>query len=142
MKNNKTRIGLSLILAMLLLAVTVSAVSARRGSPWVGRWQTMDYLSDDTSTNTLNITLRGSGPDYQLVWRETYFSLCDGRPGIGRGTAVEDGAVLHASMIFYCTGKPEPVIYIDFTYNANDTLTTVLYIPGPYPQIWNRIPPP
>lgn len=132
------KLGSALILTIILVAVMATAVSARRVSPWVGRWQTMD-IPGDGSTNTLTITHGGRFNNYNLIWRETYFSICSGAPGIGRGRGIEDGTGLHTNFDFYCRGRHTLNIDIDFVYDSlTDTLVTEA---GPDTQTWVRISP-
>lgn len=134
----RIKLGFALILAIVLVAVMATAVSARRVSPWVGRWQTMD-IPGDGSTNTLTITHGGSFNSYNLIWRETYFSICSGAPGIGRGRGIEDGTGLHTNFDFYCRGRHTLNIDIDFVYDSpTDTLISGV---GGDTQIWVRISP-
>ena len=88
MVRTRSRLIIAVVLALFLVAMTASAASARRVSPWVGRWQTMD-IPGDGSTNTLTIMYAGPGETYRLIWQETYFSLCEGAPGIGRGRGLD-----------------------------------------------------
>lgn len=135
---NRFKVGLSLALAVILVAVMATAVSARRVSPWVGRWQAMD-VPGDGSTNTLSISFRGGGGSYGLIWRETYFSICSGDPGIGRAVGTEDSTGLHTTFDFYCMGTHALNIDIDFTYDPlTDTITSNA---GGLIQTWVRISP-
>jgi len=98
--------------------VFAESVDARGVSVWVGTWQSFD-IPGDGSTNTLEITHGASRSTYDLVWTETYFSLCKGAPGIGYGTAYESFSNLYVSMTFYCKGSPEAQHYeLIFTYNT------------------------
>lgn len=134
----RTRIGLALLLALLALAAVSSVASARAVSPWVGRWQTIDVL--DGSTNTLQINFRGDAHRFGLIWRETYFTLCDGAPGIGRGTAVEDLTGFHSTMEFFCAGTSAGTFGIEFVYRPfDDTIVSDEGTPGE--QVWVRISP-
>jgi hypothetical protein len=128
-----TRIGIAIILAIILVTLTVSAVSARAVDIFVGRWESMD-IPGDGSTNTLQISFAHGISSYRLVWSETYFSLCGGRPGIGRGTGYgEYPATLHTTMTFRCGGGGGGTFNIDFVYDsATDTMSDGSYI-------WHRL---
>lgn len=93
-------------------------VHATGVSVWVGTWQSFD-MPGDGSTNTLDITHGSTASTYDLVWLETYYSLCKSASGIGYGTAYESYSNLYVSMTFYCKGHPEPYHFdLVFTYNS------------------------
>jgi hypothetical protein len=126
--------GLSITFAIILVAVMTISVSARRVSPWVGRWQTTDIV--DGSTNTLTISFLSSASSYNLNWQETYFTICSGDPGVGLGTGTEDQIGLHTNINFYCKGAPTGTFNINFTWDSStDTITS------DDGQVWERISP-
>jgi len=134
--NRSFKIGLGIALAVVLVAVLASAVSARAVSVWVGRWQSMD-IPGDGSTNTLVIS---GGPHgrHRLVWRETYFSVCAGAPGIGIGSGQEGigTPTLDVSMTFRCVGLDPQYFDLQFTYDsATDTFYDGM-------NTWHRLTPP
>ena len=137
----RNRIGIALVLVLMLMAVSASAVGAGPRSPFVGRWQTNDPAppAGDGSTNTLTITPRGRSA-FNLRWRETFFSLCSGAPGIGRGTGSETAPnFLDTNFNFYCTGTLAANFDIEITYDpSTDTIETIPIGAG-FPQTWNRI---
>ena len=134
----QTKFWVALLIAVILMTFMSTAVSARRISPWVGRWQTMD-IPGDGSTNTLKIKFSGGASNYKLKWQETYFSICSGDPGVGRGTGTEGLTGLHTNFDFYCRGTLTTNIDIEFTYNpSTDTITSDA---GGITQTWIRISP-
>lgn len=106
---------ISLILAILLVFSLVSVVSAGSKSPFKGSWKTTDH---DNSHLQLNIA-GGGGGNYRLSWRDDYWTICDGGPGIGRGMGTIDSSdpnMLHATLYFYCGGTLVVTISTTFTY--------------------------
>jgi len=98
--------------------MVTESVSATSVSVWVGTWQSFD-IPGDGSTNTLEISYGSTVSTYDLIWTETYISLCNGGSGIGYGTAYESYSNLYVSMTFHCKGSPETQHYdLIFTYNA------------------------
>jgi hypothetical protein len=118
--------------------MTANTASASRVSPWVGRWQTMD-IPGDGSTNTLTIAHAGGGGYYRLIWQETYFTLCEGEPGIGRGTGVDSAHGMETTFNFYCRGVLTLTINMLLVYDhATDTFVSD---PGGLNQTWDRVTP-
>lgn len=106
---------ISLILAILLVFSLVSVVSAGSKSPFKGSWEATD---NDNSHLRLNIA-GGGGGNYRLSWRDDYWTICDGGPGIGRGMGTIDSSdpnMLHATLYFYCGGTLVVTISTTFTY--------------------------
>ena len=135
---NRIRLSIVIVLVFTLLALIAPTADARRVSPWVGQWQTIDVV--DGSTNTLQISFRGGASEYNVIWRETYFTLCSGDPGIGRGIGVEDMSGLSASMNFFCAGSHAGSFTIDFIYNSPDD--TIISDAGTASeQVWQRTSP-
>ena len=134
----RNRFTVVIVLVITLLAVIAPSVGASRVSPWVGQWQTIDVF--DGSTNTLNISFRGGASTYNVIWRETYFTLCSGDPGIGQGIGTEGLPGLQTTMEFICSGSPAGTFNIDFVYNSADD--TIISDEGTASeQIWVRISP-
>lgn len=99
----KLLIMLTFVLTLVGAFTPPAPTHANEVKVWVGRWKPAD-IPGDGSTNILTITWPASrsSSDYRPF---TFFSLCEGAPGIGRGTGVEarDGKLL-VSMDFFCLG--------------------------------------
>ena len=132
------KIGFYVLLVAVLMIGMVSIVSAKPNSPFKGPWEAIDI---DGSFMRLTIAGGGRGV-YRLVWRDTFWSLCDGGPGIGRGTGTIDSSdpnVLNTSMEFRCGGVPALSLAIDFTYDpSSDTITDDAIAPPDDPVTWGR----
>ena len=94
-------------LTLVVLAVTASlllfsSASAKPSSPFVGHWVAID--SRDFSDIRLTIAGGHFGP-FNITWTESYFSFCEGGPGIFKGTGFSSEAdpnTLHAHMVLMC----------------------------------------
>lgn len=127
--------NIKLVLAVGLIATLVASVvptvfAAPPSAAQSGNWQAVDV---DGSNLDLAIA-GGGGGTYRLIWRDDFWTLCDGDPGFGRGTASVDSIdpnVLHANIDFYCSGALALSVSFDFTYDpATDTMTdTVTGVP-------------
>jgi hypothetical protein len=106
----------SVIIATLMVLSLVSVVSAGSKSPFKGPWEATDH---DNSNLQLNIA-GGGGGNYRLSWRDDYWTICDGGPGIGRGMGTIDNSdpnKLDATLYFYCGGTLEETVSTTFTYH-------------------------
>ena len=96
-------------------------------------------IPGDGSTNTLTVMYAGPGETYRLIWQETYFSLCAGAPGVGRGIGVDTPAGMEVTFNFYCRGTLTLTIPIILTYDiVSDTITSDA---DGLVQTWERITP-
>ena len=129
-----SRLFITILLLGMSAFVFLETVEATGVSVWVGTWRSYD-IPGDGSTNTLEIAHGSSYNTYDIIWRETYFSVCEGSPGIGYGTAYEDHTGLHMTMEFQCKGMKPQTFDLTFTYNSRgDTLSGA-------DIIWERISP-
>jgi hypothetical protein len=96
-------------------------------------------IPGDGSTNTLTVSYRRGGGSYNLIWQETYFSICDGDPGIGRGTGTETPAGLETNFNFYCNGVF--TLNIDILFVWDPATDTIVSDPTGMNQTWERITP-
>lgn len=92
---------LSFVVILALTFPATAAVNASTGSPFVGEWQSIDVDGGD-----VRLTI-GGGPNgpFKVTWMESYFGICGGQAGIGRGTAwlnTEDLNLLQADLEFTC----------------------------------------
>jgi len=77
---------LKIILALALLAGATEAIAAPSYySRFIGSWQAVD--PEDGSLQNLTIS-RTDNDTVQLLVHDSYFALCDGDLGLGRGTGV------------------------------------------------------
>ncbi|MGD8605556.1 MAG: hypothetical protein PVF49_13390 [Anaerolineales bacterium] len=137
MKGWHSKLAYVILLMLFVSAFTWFNPGPRRYSPWVGRWQTSDSPGDQ-SVNTLTVSYNPVQKLYNLTWEETYFSLCQGEDGIGRGTGEETGEGLIVELEFYCQGELTLTLNIPFEYDAaSDTITSDA---NNLVQTWNRIP--
>ena len=137
MKGPTFKFALVVMLALCLSAFVGINAGPRRYAPWVGRWQTSDSPGDQ-SVNTLTVIYNPAQDLYNLTWQETYFSLCNGEEGIGRGIGEETSDGLSVELEFYCQGELELTIVIPFTYDsASDTITSAA---NNLVQTWVRLP--
>ena len=121
MKTWKTPIVVLLIILVALFSVSLA--SAGGSNPFKGQWVGTD--SFDGSTLRLTIAGNSAGP-LRVTWTESYFTLCEGEPGIGRGTGTVAGAnTLDAEIDFTCFTTGTTLNHVTtFTYDpGTDTLT-------------------
>jgi hypothetical protein len=137
MKRLISKTTLVVLLSLVLVALAEFTPLPRRHSHWVGRWQTSDTNLDE-SINTLTIVYHPAQDLYNLTWRETYFTLCEGEEGIGRGIGVETADGLSVDLEFYCLGELTLTINVPFVYDpATDTITSDA---NSLVQTWIRLP--
>jgi len=107
-----------LMLVSMICAVVTSgsfAAQADKADPgrrfW-GLWEAVDSLDGSTE----QISISGGGPrSLSLLWRESYWSICDGRRGILRGAGQIDPdnrRVLVIEMAITCF-DPEEIVLED-----------------------------
>ena len=117
-------------------ALALSAFTPAPRSPFVGHWQAVDPADD----SHMRLTIGGprSGP-FNITWTESYFSFCQGQPGIVRGTGWlgDDPHVLEADLRIQCftTGGSLDFHYT-WTYLAERNL--LLSEDGPFFTLWHR----
>ncbi|MCC2654804.1 MAG: hypothetical protein K0Q60_4971 [Microvirga sp.] len=96
--------------AVLTTASLSATANASQGdSPLVGTWASVD--PGDRSTQ--QITIRQLGEAFALVWEESYWSICKGRPGLMEGTGrlrPDGGQALVMEREVLCFEPPEVVI--------------------------------
>jgi hypothetical protein len=73
------RAGIGAVLITASLSMTANA--AQSDSPFAGMWVSVDP-GDGSSQQ---ITIRQYGEAFKLVWEESYWSICRGRPGLMEG---------------------------------------------------------
>jgi hypothetical protein len=137
MKGTFLKIPILVLLSLFLIALTGGNAGPRRYSHWVGRWRTSDSPGDE-SINTLAVAYISDQDLYRLTWEETYFTLCDGEPGIGRGIGQETVDGLEVEFDFYCQEELSLSLVMPFGYNSeSDTITSY---GSTLIQTWGRIP--
>jgi hypothetical protein len=130
----KTIIFLAMMIMGSLLMASASLAQAGPGNPFSGQWVAVD--SFDGSDIRLTIAGNPAGP-LRITWTENYFSICDGEPGIGRGTGNLGAAnELYAEIHFRCFTTGFTLDHTaTFVYDpVTDTLTDGVdtwYRPGP-----------
>ena len=122
MRNKENhRILLAIIITLSILSI--AAVNFAPRTPFKGVWRAIDL---DGSNVQLVIAGGGRGV-YRLNWTDDYWSICDGRPGIGKGLGVLDSSdpyILHTDWVITCTSLHESYDYqFDGVYDpGTDTL--------------------
>ena len=123
---------------MVILAVALSMTTiayAAPPSPFIGHWQAID--SDDESDIRLTIAGGGASP-FHITWTESYFSFCEGKAGIVKGTGLlnpDDSNVLEANLHIKCftTGASDNFQPVWIYDSGTDTITDGMntwYRPG------------
>jgi hypothetical protein len=105
----------------LALVLAFPATAAPR-SPFVGLWRAVDGVDG----SNLLVAIGGGRGRYVLTLLDDYWSLCDGEPGIGRGTGTVDAidpTILHTDLVCRCLKQHKNYAYqLDFDYDpATDT---------------------
>ena len=77
----------SLVSVMFFGALAAQADKDRSERRFWGLWESVDAL--DGSTEQVSISGRADG-SFDLLWRESYWTICDGRRGILTGTGDVD----------------------------------------------------
>ena len=106
----------SLVVAACLLAVAVQAGNNGSGKRFWGLWEAIDSL--DGSTEQVSIS-PGQDGSFNLLWRESYWTICDGRRGIlvGKGErAPKDRDLLEVQMTITCFDPEEVVLEGSITF--------------------------
>lgn len=97
------------------------------------------WTATDIDGSNLKLLIVGGGRGtYRLIWLDDYWSICDGDPGLGRGTGTVDASdanVLHVTLSFYCTGTLWDTLTMDFTYDPG---TDTMMNDGPSGVLWSR----
>ena len=119
----KWKLPAVLFLVIILMVFSVSLAGAGGSNPFKGHW----VGTDSFDGSTLNLTIAGNpaGP-LKLTWTESYFTLCEGTAGIGKGTGTQAGAnTLDAEIDFTCFTTGTTLHHVlTFTYDpVSDTLT-------------------
>ncbi|MGE4606980.1 MAG: hypothetical protein AAEJ52_09590 [Myxococcota bacterium] len=102
----------SLVSVMFLGALTAQADKDRSGRRFWGLWEAVDSL--DGSTEQVSISGRPDG-SFNLLWRESYWTICGGRRGILIGSGdvdPDDRNTLVFQMTITCF-DPEEVVLED-----------------------------
>lgn len=109
------------VLLMIVLTLTaVAVVSAAPPDPFHGAW-----YATDTDDSNLQVIFGGGHGDRRITWTDDYWSICDGGPGIGRGSGEVDGDTLHAEIDVYCGGTYQLTLVTDFVYDGGDSMHNV-----------------
>lgn len=118
------RVSGTILLVVVLLLTSVGVASAASRDPFRGVW----YAVDVDGSN-MKMVFSGGGDSRRMLWRDDYWSICGGGPGIGRGTGEVSGNILHATVDVYCSGALAGTFVMDFTYDAGtDTLLNHVYV--------------
>ena len=94
----------------------VQAGDGGSGKRFWGLWEGVDSL--DGSTEQVSIG-PGAGGTFDLLWRESYWTICDGRRGILIGTgelAPKDKDLLEVQMTITCFDPEEVVLEDSITF--------------------------
>lgn len=114
----------------MVITLAVSAVGAGAApaasppSPFVGHWQ-----ATDTDGSDIRLTIAGPpGGPFQITWTEDYLSVCEGGPGIIRGTGVlnpDNPYLLETDLEIEChRGGTSQNLQMTFRYlDRTDTLS-------------------
>ena len=92
------RFALSILVvaALLVLGFAAAAGNAGSGKRFLGLWQGIDPV--DGSSQTVEIS-RGADGGFELLWAESYWTVCDGRRAVLRGTG-ESAAGDRSTLVF------------------------------------------
>jgi hypothetical protein len=109
----------------LTLAAQPEAVQVKAAPALTGIWEAIDL---DGSVIRLSIGGPAQGV-YQIAWTESYFSFCEGGPGLAGGTATLDSAdpnLLVGQISLTCLASGQKVDFVEtWVYDpGTDTLST------------------
>ena len=125
---------------MVTLAVALSVTSmayAAPPSPFTGHWKGIDVFDG----SNIRLTIAGGGvAPFHITWTESYFSFCEGKAGIMKGTGAlspDDANLLVANLHLQCFTVEKSFSFQEFfRYDAN---TGIITAEGPNaPQTWSR----
>ena len=106
----------SMVVVTCFLALEVQAGNGGSDKRFWGLWEAIDSL--DGSTEQVSIS-PGAGSSFNLLWRESYWSICGGRRGILTGTgerAPKDRDLLEFQMTITCFDPEEVVLEDSVTF--------------------------
>jgi len=126
------------IMVILAIAFSITSVAyAAAPSPFVGAWKGVDVV--DGSDIRLAIAGGGASP-FHITWTESYFSFCEGKAGIMKGTGFlssDDPNLLVADLQIRCFTMDKSFSFEEFfRYDANTDTITAEGLNTP--QTWNR----
>ena len=121
------RHSLRSILITLISLLLVSSI-ASAASDFTGRWYTVDSI-DGSDIYVQFSGVNRSTDTVRVTWRESFFTTCDGAPGIVRGTGTVDefdADILHVDLTLTCFTTGVSLNFTgEFFYDrATDTLTS------------------
>jgi len=133
---NKTQLSFSILTIAALFLLPLVAY-AGPSSPFVGHWQAVDVDGSD-----IRLTIAGppNGP-FQITWKDSYISFCNGEPGIVRGTGLlneSDANLLEADLRLECfTTGASTDFHLVFRYHPATNRLSAKYSNGKV-VIWRR----
>ena len=134
-RNQRIKLAATMIVVIVLLFGVVSAASAGTRNPFIGPWEAVDI-----DNSNLRLTFAGGGQGiFRLIWLDDYWSVCDGDPGLGRGTGTIDDTnpnLMHTSIDFFCGNAFWGTLAMDFEYDPGTD--TIMNTPTAS-VIWNRV---
>jgi len=97
----------SLMAALHTSCTSLEGADNEENQFFTGLWEGVDPL--DGSGVQVSISDLDRDGEFDIIWRETFFTLCDGGRGIvtGTGTVGEDG-ILRTNEVFTCLPTGEP----------------------------------
>jgi len=110
-------IAVSIVSAILFGAVTAEGDEKDSNRRFWGLWESIDAA--DGSTEQVSIS-RGADNTFALLWRESYWTICDGRRGILEGSgevAAKDRNRLVFAIEITCFAPDEVVLEGTLTFD-------------------------
>ena len=129
------RVSSMVIAVICFVALEAQAGNGGSGKHFWGLWEGVD--SQDGSIEQVSIG-PGAGRSFDVLWRESYWTICDGRRGILIGTgalAPKDKDLLEVEMSITCFEPEEVVLEGSITFELVGKNMLLVSDPGVFTNL-------
>lgn len=119
-----------LMAALHTACTTTNSANQEQNRFFIGFWEGVDPL--DGSSVQVSISDNDRDGVFDIIWRESFFTLCDGERGIVTGTGTVEDGILRANLVRTCVTTDETGEFeVAFEPEKEDEILVTISITNP-----------